>query len=155
MRESYEESVGELKRVDHLYYVSLKYTRTVDVIISVLGRMINCFEHGAEALLKYAKENKLIGDIPDNYALRCEELRKAFPEDEELQDYINFFFFLRKVVRAKYTKREEFRRHVTMTATLNNGEVVEVNIDILKEYYDKTQDFVRYLKSKITDISDG
>ena len=32
--------IEELKRVDHLVYVSLKYTRTVDVIRSIIDRLI-------------------------------------------------------------------------------------------------------------------
>ena len=33
-----------------------------------------------------------------------------------------------------------------MTVTIDNGEVVEVNIDILKEYYQTAKDFISYAK---------
>ena len=33
-----------------------------------------------------------------------------------------------------------------MIATIDNGEIVEVNIDILKEHYDKARDFVNFVK---------
>ena len=52
---------------------------------------------------------------------------------------------LRKILRADHSKREEYRRHVTMTASLSNGETIEVNIDIAKEYYDKTRQFVDFV----------
>ena len=151
MKESFEEAVQELKRVDHLFWVSLKYTRTVDVIKHVIDRLINCIGFGLEALLKYAKEKKLISNIPTNAGLRCDLLKKTFPENLEVMDYINFYILLRKLSKAEYAKREEFRRHVTMIATIDKGEIVEVSIDVLKEYYEKTRNFITLVKKIINE----
>ena len=151
MKESFDEAVQELKRVDHLFWVSLKYTRTVDVIKHVIDRLINCIGFGLESLLKYAQEKKLIASIPTNAGLRCDLLSKTFPENAELQDYINFYLLLRKLSKAEYTKREEFRRHVTMIATIDKGEIVEVSIDVLKEYYEKTRGFIFFVKKIINE----
>ena len=54
----------ELKRVDHLIFVSLKYTRTVDVLKSVLTRLINCFECIIIGVLNDAYEQKKIKAVP-------------------------------------------------------------------------------------------
>ena len=151
MKESFDLAVQELKRVDHLFWVSLKYTRTVDVIKHVIDRLINCIGYGLEALLKYAKEKKLITAIPENAGLRCELLKKTFPENTESIEYINFYLMLRKLSKAEFTRREEFRRHVTMIATIDKGEVVEVSIDILKEYFDKTRNFIFFVKKIINE----
>ncbi len=151
MKESFDLAVQELKRVDHLFWVSLKYTRTVDVIKNVIERIISCIGFGLESLLKYAKEKKLIANIPTNAGLRCELLKKTFPDNIELIDYINFYLRLRKLSKAEYAKREEFRRHVTMIATIDKGEVIEINIDILKEYYEKTKDFLTFIKKIINE----
>ena len=144
MKESFDEAVQELKRVDHLFWVSLKYTRTVDVIKHVIDRLINCIGFGIEALLKYAKEKKLVANIPANQGLRCDLLRKTFPDNAELIDYINFYMRLRKLSKAEYTKREEFRRHVTMTAITDSG-IVNITLDVIKEYYDRTTDYIDYV----------
>ena len=151
MKESFDEAVQELKRVDHLFWVSLKYTRTVDVIKHVIDRLINCIGFGLESLLKYAKEKKLVTSIPENAGLRCELLKKTFPENAEIIDYINFYLLLRKLSKAEYAKREEFRRHVTMIATIDKGEIVEVSIDVLKEYYEKTRNFITLVKKIINE----
>lgn len=151
MKESFDLAVQELKRVDHLFWVSLKYTRTVDVIKSVIDRLISCIGFGLEALLKYAKDKKLVTGIPENAGLRCDLLRKTFPDNIELIDYINFYLRLRKLSKAEYARREEFRRHVTMIATIDKGEVVEVSIDILKEYYDLTRNFISLVKKTINE----
>ena len=151
MKESFDLAVQELKRVDHLFWVSLKYTRTVDVIKHVIDRLINCIGYGLESILKYAKEKKLIANVPENAGLRCELLKKTFPDNVELIDYINFYLRLRKLSKAEHTKREEFRRHVTMVATIDKGEIVEVSIDTLKEDYEKTRNFLTFVKKIINE----
>jgi hypothetical protein len=151
MKEAFDLAVQELKRVDHLFWVSLKYTRTVDVIKHVIDRIISCMGFGFESILKYAKEKKLVGNIPENAGLRCDLLRSTFPDNAELIDYINFYTRLRKLSKAEYTRREEFRRHVTMIATIDKGEIVEVSIDTLKEDYEKTKRFVSFVKRTINE----
>src|SRR3989344_2393416 len=106
MKESFENAIGELKRVDHLFYVSLKYTRTVDMIKHVIQRLINCLEFSFETLLKHAKEKKRVDSIPANVGLKCELLRKVFQNDTLILEYVNFYFLLKKIMRASYTKRE-------------------------------------------------
>ena len=154
MKDSFDLAVQELKRVDHLFWVSLKYTRTVDVIKHVIDRLISCIGYGLESLLKYANEKKLVAHIPENAGLRIELLRKTFPENAEIVEYINFYQKLRKLSKAEYTKREEFRRHVTMVATIDKGEIVEVSIDSLKEDYEKTKIFIRLVKKVINEEKD-
>ncbi len=144
MNEYLDEARQELKRVDHLVYVSLKYTRTVDVIKSVVERLINAFDFALLELLNYLKEKKKIKEIPQSPGLKADLIEKNF-HNQELNSYISFYLMLRKISRAQYTKREEYRRHVTMIASLDNGETVELNIDILKEDYDKTKQFLDFV----------
>ena len=151
MKESFDEAIQELKRVDHLFWVSLKYTRTVDVILNVIERLINCMGFGLEAVLKYAKEKKLITNIPTNAGLRCDLIKKIFPDNFELIEHVHFYLKLRKLSKAEYTKREEFRRHVTMIATIDKGEIINVDIDTLKEYYERTKNFIALVKQIINE----
>lgn len=149
MEESYEKAVDEFKRVDHLFYVSLKYTRTVDVIKSVMERMISCIDYCMECMLKQAKDKGTVDEIPKNAGLKADLVKKMFGHEPEIVEAVIFYQLLKKLVRSEYTKKEEFRRHVTMTATIDKGEIVEVNIDILKEYYDKTKHLLGVVRAKI------
>lgn len=151
MKESFDEAIEELKRVDHLFWVSLKYTRTVDVIKSIIERLINCIGFGLESLLKYSKEKKMIITIPTNAGLRCDLLKKTHLDNAELIDYINFYLMLRKISKSEYAKKEEFRRHVTMIATIDKGEIINVDIDTLKGYYEKTRSFIAFVKRTINE----
>ena len=143
MKEALDNARQELKRVDHLFYVSLKYTRTADMMRHTIERLINAFSFGVESLLKHAKEEKKIDEIPANPVMRCKLLLKNFT-DEELTNYVDLYSKLRKIIKADYSKREEYRRHVTMASVMENGEIVEVNIDVLKDYYDLAKNFIKY-----------
>jgi len=146
MIENFCKALEELKRVDHLVYVSLKYTRTVDVIKSAIDRLVNSFDFGITSLLEYSKEKKKITEYPDNAALKCELVKKLFSDNGEVMEYMGMYALLRKLNKAEYTKREEYRKNVTMIAEIDNSETIEINTDVLKEYYEKTKTFAALVK---------
>ncbi len=142
MKEHIDNAREELKRVDHLIFVSLKYTRTVDVIKSVIERLLNALEITVNSLLEYAKKKKMIKEIPESTLAKTELLNKIF-NDDMILDLINFYAFLRKISRAEYKKSREYRRHVTMSAIIDEG-IINIEIDTVREYYDKTKNYVDY-----------
>ncbi|PIU72246.1 hypothetical protein COS79_04005 [Candidatus Woesearchaeota archaeon CG06_land_8_20_14_3_00_33_13] len=148
MKESLNKAVEELKRVEHLVFVSLKYTRTADVLKSIIQRTITTFSFGFEAILIYAKEQKLITDFPENLALRCNVLKEIFPDKKELHEYIDYYLKLRKIMRAEYTQREEYRRHVTMSVVIE-GEPIDITMDSAKEDFEMLHRFIKYVNEFI------
>ncbi|MFH0979107.1 MAG: hypothetical protein V1837_07455 [Candidatus Woesearchaeota archaeon] len=147
MREVLGEANEELKRADHLIYVSLKYTRSVDVIKSVFERLINAYSIVFRGLLVKAKEKKLLAQIPTSPGSQCDLVREIYRDDLELLDYIKFYLLLRKMDQGKFTRAHEFRRNVTMTVTVDNKQM-EVNIDIVTEYYKRSLKFLEYAKER-------
>ena len=134
-----EEAREELKRADHLIYVSLKYTRTVDVIKSVIDRLISCIDFVIDKLLDHAIDKKLISEKPANIGLKSNALKKAY--GDVVAEMVSLYTLLRKASRAEYKKSSEYRRHVTMTATTDEG-VFMIDIDKSKELYFKVKQFV-------------
>ena len=59
-----EQSRKELSRADHLLFVSLKYTRTVDVLKSLIERLISSMSFSNQALLMHLKDKKKIAAFP-------------------------------------------------------------------------------------------
>ena len=51
----------ELKRADHLIYVSLKYTRTCDIMKNAIKRLISAFELAMQDYLEAMRKKKKIG----------------------------------------------------------------------------------------------
>ena len=148
MLESLDNAKEELKRADHLFYVSLKYTRTVDVIKSVIERLINACAFGIESLLLYLKEQGKIPHVPELLRERVELVKKEFAADPFIQENIGFFLLLRKIDKAPFTRKQEFRRHVTMTVEVDEKKI-EIKIDDVKEYFEKIKNFIAHIEKLI------
>ena len=130
----------EFKRADHLMYVSLKYTRTVDVLKSLIERLINAYDFAILAALEHNK----VKDVSKIARLRADLLLQQYPEDEHLHNYVKLYYLLRDISKASFDRTLEYRRHVHMTAHLANHEI-EVSIDIIEDYYNRTKEFLEYI----------
>lgn len=130
----------EIKMVDHMIYVTLKYTRTVDVIRNILKKMIAALDYNINLLLEYYREKGKVSNINSVALVRCKSLEKLFPRDKEIKDMVDFYYKLRKIVNAQYRSKEEYRKNVTLITSEAN-----VNIETLKDYHKNTQNYINYL----------
>ncbi len=151
MIEILDEAGEELKRADHLIYVSLKYTRTADVLINTLSRLIDAYERLLDVLLAYAKDTKKLQETPTTPIEKGNLVKKLYPQ-QEVQDNVDLFFLMRKIYRAPYTADQEYRRHVSITTTIDNREE-EVNIDIITQYNEFEKQFFHYVVDLIGDYA--
>ncbi|MBN1386522.1 hypothetical protein JW968_06140 [Candidatus Woesearchaeota archaeon] len=147
MNEYLNDSKQEINRADHLIYVSLKYTRTVDVIKSIIERIINAYDFLIEGILQQALDEERISEKPVAAIQKAEKVRELYSSDESIISNMDFYLNLRKINRAKFTRFQEFRRHVTMTAIFDDNSKQEVNIDIIMEYYGRTKEFFSHVSS--------
>jgi hypothetical protein len=133
----------ELKRADHLIYVSLKYTRTVDVIESVIVRLMSAQQMTIDALLEWLEKKKKLKkiDFSKPYKIKIDLIREKMKKDETVINLLDFYDYLTKIMKADHIKKEEFRKNVRLIAHDKNGNVIqEVGIEVLKEYYRKAND---------------
>ncbi len=147
-REALERALQEVKRADHLTYVSLKYTRTVDVLKSIIERLIATIDAGFDALLHTAKAEGKIPAVPTLPRLKVEALKKIYAEHEQLKSYIDFYLLLRKLDKARFERAQEYRRHVTMKAAVDEQHI-EITIDIINDYFHKTKEFLSLIEQLI------
>lgn len=147
--EALQQAQQELNRADHSIAVSLKYTRTVDVIRSIVERLINAIGFCLDTLLAEAKAEKKISEVPELARLKVEEARRLFPQDKLVMDFCDFYLLLRRIHKAKFEKAQEYRRHVTMTAELDGGQKIDITIDIISEYFEKTKEFYLHILRRI------
>lgn len=150
MQDLLENAKEELKRVDHLVYVTLKYTRTVDVFISIIERLINAYEFIVDALIKHAVSEGRTVDVPD-IPLAKAQLTMTLFDSKKIRNNIQKYLLFRKLIRSNYEKRNEFRRHVTMS-TIVDGNLVEVTIDSVTEDFHAIKDFVEYVERKVSQV---
>jgi hypothetical protein len=143
--ESLQLAMQELKRADHSIAVSLKYTRTVDVIKSIIERLINTIGFALDDLLAHAKAQKKIAELPTLPRLKVDIVKKVYAADRTIVDFCDFYLLLRRIDKAKFDRSQEYRRHVTMTAHLDAGESIEITIDIITDYFERTKEFLNYV----------
>ncbi|RLE41767.1 hypothetical protein DRJ19_05300 [Candidatus Woesearchaeota archaeon] len=139
----------EMKRVDHIYWVSLKYTRTVDVIRNAIERMLNVLFFAVDCFLAYAMKQGKIENIPATPIQKAELAKRILSEADksELADGIDFYLFLRKLLKAPFSREDEYRKTVRMIVDLE-GKYVSVDLEELANYYAKVKAFL----SAIEDI---
>ncbi len=133
----------ELKRADHLIYVTLKYTRTVDVIKNTIKRLITALDFSIIDALNHLKAKGKIKEIPAHPTLKANLLLQALPKSKKAIDFYNY---LKRIDRAEYGKKEEYRKNVALLARESPKSTIEVNVEVLRDLFNRTVVFVNELE---------
>ncbi len=141
-----EDIIEEKIRADHLLYVSLKYTKTCDVIMNLLFRWRRMIETSIDNILKHAasksKKKFVIASSPLG---KMEEVKKLFKTDKNFMEVIEFYEMLRKLEDLRKERIGEFRKNVTLRV-IYRGEEVNINLDKLKIYASMLEKFISTTK---------
>ncbi len=140
-----EDIIQEKISADHLLYVSLKYTKTCDVIMNLLLRWRKMIQTSLLAILEHAKQKKKIKTIPENPLGRIEEIKKLFKKNKEFLEIIDFYSMLRKLEELRVERIGEFRKNVNLKI-LYQGKEIDMNLETLKIYADKLEKFISTTK---------
>jgi hypothetical protein len=140
-----EDAREELKRADHLIFVSLKYTRTCDIIMNTIKRMIEASDFIILTLLEKLKEKNKNLVIPASEINRAELLLDV---EKKYKKYLKTYLLLRKIVLSDFDRREEYRKHVTMIVHFERRDL-EINVPVLHEYFDEIKEFVNLAEEDI------
>jgi hypothetical protein len=151
--EKLDDANEELKRADHLIFVSLKYTRTCDMIKHIVDRLINCIDCCLTALLEAEKERGRITEIPSAPIPKANLAKMLYPDDEFIPRFAEFFIKLRKITKADFSRAAEFRRHVTMTVIIDEEEI-KLDIDIITAFFKDTKEFFAHIKKIVEPSSE-
>lgn len=140
-----EEIIQEKISADHLLYVSLKYTKTCDVIVNLLLRWKEMIEMSVDKLLKHAKKKKIIPSVSTNPVGRIEEIKKLFKKDENFLEVIELYDMFKKIRELRVERIGEFRKNVNLKV-FYKGKEIDINLEQLKVYADKVERFVKSTK---------
>ena len=140
-----EEIIQEKISADHLLYVSLKYTKTCDVILNLLLRWRRMIETSINQILKHAKKKKKISKISSNPIGKIEDVKKLFKKDKDFLQVIEFYEMLRKVEDLKRERAGEFRKNVNLKI-FYRGKEINVNLEQLKIYAEMLEKFINITK---------
>ena len=143
-----EEIIQEKISADHLLYVSLKYTKTCDVIMNLLLRWRKMIEICIIQILKDAEKRGKIKEVSDNAIGRIDEIKKLLKKDPNVLETIDFFMMLRKIESLKTERIGEFRKNVTLKVIFR-GKEINITLDKLKEYAEMLENFVDMTKKRL------
>lgn len=135
MIEDADSSNGQMLRADHLFHVTLKYTRTADVIKNTIKRLVSSFEYAISGIL----EKKKVKDVPVIALMKADLLKKKFPKNKDIKELVAFYLHLKKIDKGQYSVRDEYRKGVAII-------VDDERIDIpkLREFLDKTKELIKF-----------
>ncbi len=144
-----EDIIKEKISADHLLYVSLKYTKTCDVIMNLILRWRKMIETSVNVILEHALETKKIKAIPASPLGRLDEAKKLLNKDANFQKTLDTFEMFRKVEELKKERIGEFRKNVCLKINYKNEEI-SVNLEKLKEYAEMLEKFISSTKQFIS-----
>lgn len=144
-----EEILKEKTSADHLMYVSLKYTKTCDVILNLIARWKSMIEMSFDALLTKAVKEKKIPSMPTNPKDRVLYIKKYFSKSKAIQDTIPVYVFFKRIPELNKTRSGEFRKNVCLKIDDGNS-TTEINMDKLKGYTELLERFISEVKHLIS-----
>lgn len=135
----------ELKRADHLVYVSLKYTRTCDVMRNAIVRFTNAYEMAMIEYLEHQKKIKKISEVPASMKEKVILIKKLL--QNKIKKHLILYSILKRIEKSSHCDIDEFRKNVTLKTDGPNS--IEVKMVTLMEYLESTKDFVKFIRSEM------
>ena len=139
----------EKTSADHLLYVSMKYTKTCDVMINLIKRWKIMIDYSFEGMLAKAKKKKMIKEIPTASKLIVDTIKETFKKSPEVMKTVEIYDMFRLVDILQKTKENEFRKGVCLRVNYK-GQEIPINLDKLKEYSEILESFINYTKQFLT-----
>ena len=137
--------IKEKISADHLLYVSLKYTKTCDVIINLLLRWKIMIELGMDKLVEQAKKQKKWKPIPNAPRAKLLQLKQIYTSNKDISETLNLYELFRDIEQLEKVRENEFRKGVNLRVNYR-GQVINVNLEKLKEYSSILERFISALK---------
>ncbi len=137
--------IKEKISADHLLYVSLKYTKTCDVIINLLLRWKMMIELGMDYLVEKAKKQKKWKPTPDAPRAKLIQLKNIYTNNKEVSEALKLYELFRDIEQLEKVRENEFRKGVNLRVTYK-GQITNINLEKLKEYAATLERFISALK---------
>lgn len=140
-----ERIIKEKTSADHLLYVSMKYTKTCDVIQNLLQRWTSMIDVSIDALLEKIKKKKIITAIPVAPKMKIDTLKDAFKKNPEILQTLELYEFFRKVPQLETKRESDFRKNVCLTV-LYQGKEIRIDLEKLDEYNQTLERFIKFVR---------
>lgn len=140
-----DEIIKEKISADHLLYVSLKYTKTCDVIINLLLRWKAMIDLSMDNLIEKAKKQKKWKPVADAPRAKLVQLKQIYAKEPVVAPVLELYELFRDIEKLDKIRESEFRKGVNLRVNYKGNEI-SINLDKLKEYSEILERFISYLK---------
>lgn len=140
-----EAIIKEKISADHLLYVSLKYTKTCDVIINLLSRWRNMVDLGMDRLVEKAKKERKWKPVPDAPRAKLIQLKDLYAKVPDVMQTLELYEVFRDIDKLEKIRENEFRKGVNLKVTYK-GKIININLNQLKDYAAILERFISYIK---------
>ena len=139
------EILKEKTSADHLLYVSLKYTKTCDVILNLISRWKSMIELCFDVALEQAYKQKKIPSFPTNSKQKIEFIRKYLKKYKAIQETVPVYIFFKKIPEYTKVREGEFRKNVNLRI-IEQNRTTNINMEKLGEYASLLERFISEIK---------
>ena len=145
--ESFQQLIIEAKRAyetaDHLAFVTYPMIKEPKLIITIITHINNALQNASQALLEYERLYKRISYIPGEFMTKIYMLRQSIFPRYQMQDYSNLIIEVKNIVNSHKSSNMEFiKRDKYFIYSNSYSNVASINMNNIKDYIDKTRDFV-------------
>ena len=131
---------------DHLLYVSMKYTKTCDVMLNLMYRWRHMIDEAMLSALEKAKKKKIIKAIPIAPIQKMNAMKDLFKKEDVIQETMGLYLFFRKVNGCQLSREHEFRKNVALRVTGEGKETI-IDIEKLKEWQALLENFIKFVRA--------
>lgn len=133
-----------LNSIEHMLYVSSKFTKTVEMIRRIIENIVTGYEYFFSMAYKLlvSEEERAIGEslgLQHKIQILSEELAKR-----GIHVDLSDFFLLKKILISDYDKIGEFRKNLCMVSYID-GEEYRIDINKLFDYYENLRNACSFM----------
>jgi hypothetical protein len=139
MEENFE-LVRDLKRklnsIEHMLYVSSKYTRTTEMLKNIMANIVSGYEQFfAVAFEVLVNPQEAIGNTVQDKIQMLNEALMMRGISVDLSDY----FLLKRLLLCEFDKIGEYRKNLSMVSFIDGEEYI-INIAKLHDFYENLKE---------------
>jgi hypothetical protein len=128
------------KEVLHIFNVSLKNNKGLEIVKSFIKAVIEYYDYAIELYFKKLYENKKIDEIPDSPIKRYKKIIEII-KDKEFEESLKYYKLLKLALNADAKIINEYRKSMVIKFKTMGGEEFEINIKMLKDITESVKKF--------------
>ncbi|MEM4648162.1 MAG: hypothetical protein QXO12_02560 [Candidatus Pacearchaeota archaeon] len=136
----------EKRRAQHLFYTSLKYTKTSDIIINLMKRWAATIDETIDACLIHAKKKKIINQIPETPKAKIIQLQKILKNKNDIvKKMFELYEIFKNINEYEIISEHEFRKNIILNL-IKDGKSISIDLAKLEEWEKIFENYIKIVE---------